>query len=299
MKKIKSKNRKTSRSRGSVAVQTHAGKGTKGVDSQVILEVLSGICQLAEQSTGEKQAFEKMLNMIGKAVEFSRASLFIINQNSRQMEEVASIGRKVDLIDSIRFDAGLGLSAWVAKEKRPILLSDLQRKKGGDGIKSFLTIPCLLNGELFGVMNFGHIHAYAFEPEDVRILTLTSLPITLNMERRFYFKETERLKRELNQAREEIKQLEVRVNQMQTVVPTAQLLENLNEKIRTPLDSITENAEFLLKGITTHPDDKSTLHSKKELSVQFRKGLKEIRNDVNQITKATEKILRKGNAGLI
>ena len=299
MRKIKSKNRKTSRSRGLVAVQARSGKSTEAVDLQVNLEVLSGICRLAEQSTGEKQAFEKMLNLIGKAVEFSRASLFIMNQNDRQMEEVASIGKKVDLIDSIRFDAGLGLSAWVAKEKRPILLSDLQRKKGGDGIKSFLTIPCLLNGELFGVMNFGHIQAYAFEPEDVRILTLAALPITLNLERRFYHTETERLKRELDQAKEEIKRLEVRISQMQTVVPTAQLLENLNEKIRTPLASITENAEFLLKGLSPHPDEKSTPHTKKELNVQFKRGLREIGSDVNQITRVAEKILRKGNAWVI
>jgi signal transduction histidine kinase len=119
------------------------------------------------------------------------------------------------------------------------------------------------------------------------------------LERRFYHTETQRLKRELDQSKEEIMQLEVRISQMQTVVPTVRLMENLNEKIRTPLASITENAEFLLKGLSTRPDEKSTSHTKKELSVQIKRGLREIRSDVNQITKVTEKIFRKGNAGII
>lgn len=299
MKKNQSKNRITSRSKRYIGEQSGQTKDINSEDLKTNLEVLTGICRMVEQSTGEKQAFEKMLNLIGKAVEFSRASLFILNRNSQQMEEVASIGRKVDLIDSIRFDAGLGLSAWVAKEKRPILLSDLQRKKGGDGIKSFLTIPCLLDGELFGVMNFGHIRAYAFEPEDVRFLTLASLPITLNMERMFYHSETEKLKRELDQTKEEISRLEEKISRMQTIIPTPQLLENLNEKIQTPLASIAENAEFLLNSFSAHPNEKSTPHNKKELNIRFKRGLKEIRSDISQITKVTEKILRRGNAWLI
>ncbi len=299
MKKNQSKNRITSRSKRYVGGQSGQTKDIDLENLKTNLEVLTGICRMVEQSTGEKQAFERMLNLIGKAVEFSRASLFILNKNSQQMEEVVSIGKKVDLIDSIRFDAGLGLSAWVAKEKRPILLSDLQRKKGGDGIKSFLTVPCLLSSELFGVMNFGHIRAYAFDPEDIQFLTLTSLPITLSLERMFYHSETERLKRELDQAKEEINRIEEKISQMQTIIPTPQLLENLNERIRTPLASIAENAEFLLNSFSTHPNEKSTPHHKKELNVQFKRGLREIRSDVSQITKVTEKILRKGNAWLI
>lgn len=299
MKKNQSKNRITSRSKRYVREQSGQTKDIDLENLKTNLEVLTGICRMVEQSTGEKQAFERMLNLIGKAVEFSRASLFILNKNSQQMEEVVSIGKKVDLIDSIRFDAGLGLSAWVAKEKRPILLSDLQRKKGGDGIKSFLTVPCLLSGELFGVMNFGHIRAYAFDPEDIQFLTLTSLPITLSLERMLYHSETERLKRELDQAKEEINRIEEKISQMQTIIPTPQLLENLNERIRTPLASIAENAEFLLNSFSTHPNEKSTPHHKKELNVQFKRGLREIRSDVSQINKVTEKILRKGNAWLI
>jgi len=292
MKKTRGKRGKTSRTeklRVNSLRQTEASRDTLKASQ----EVLTGICRMLGQPAGESQSFERILNLIGNAVEFSRASLFLLNKKKQQMEEIASIGGRVDLIESIRFDAGPGLSAWVAGEKRPVLLSNLRRKKGGDGIRSFLTIPCLLNGELFGVMNFGHIKAYAFDPEDVKFLTLASLPVTLSLERTFYYSGIQRLERELNQVKEENRELLERISQLQTAIPTNQFLENLNEKIKTPLSSIAGNAEFMLNSFSPHPADKSTLLRQKELNAQFKRGLREIKSEVNQITKVTEKLLRK------
>jgi transcriptional regulator with GAF, ATPase, and Fis domain len=266
---------------------------TKGNTLKTGSEVLMGICRMLSQPAGEDQSLEKMLKLIGKAVEFSRASLFLFNRSKGQMEEVATIGSRVDLIESIRFDTGLGLSAWAAGEKRPILLSNLRRKKSGDGIRSFLIVPCLLSGELFGVMNFGHIRPYAFDPEDVEFLTLASLPVTLSLERMFYHAENARLEIELSQAREENRELSEKISRVEAAIPTHQFLENLNEKIKTPLGCITENAEFMLNSFSPHPADKSALHGQRELAAQFKRGLREIKSEVNQITKVTEKLMRK------
>lgn len=293
MKKIKKGIKKNSRSKRSIEKQRHLHTELSPENLKANFEVLTSICKMMEQSTGEKQVFERMLNLIGKSVEFSRASLFLLNKGDNQMEEVASVGKKVDLIDFVRFDAGLGLSAWVAKEKRPILLSNLRRKRSGEGIKSFLTIPLVLNGELFGVMNFGHIKAHAFEPEDVKFLTLASLPVTLSLERMSYHSKTEKLESELEQAREHATQLQMKISQMESVVPTPQLLENLNEKIKTPLSSIAENAEFLLNSFSLRLSEKSFSQSKKDFNLHFKRGLREIKSEVNQITQATEKLLKR------
>jgi len=289
---MKKKDKKTLHSNRCIGKQKHTY--TDSPDLKTNFEVLTGICKMMEQSTGGKEVFERMLNLIGKSVEFSRASLFLLNRSKNQMEEVASVGKKVDLIDFVRFDAGLGLSAWVAKEKRPILLSNLRRKRSGEGIKSFLSVPLILNGELFGVMNFGHIKENSFEPEEVRFLSMISFPVTLSLERMFYYSETERLNQELQQAREIITQLQLQINQMESMVPTPQLLENLNEKIKSPLSSIIENAEFLLNSFSSRHDDQPSPQLKKEFNFQFKRGLKEIKNEVNQINRVTEKLLKRG-----
>jgi transcriptional regulator with GAF, ATPase, and Fis domain len=293
MKKSKKGVKKNSKSKKFIEKQKHLYTESSSENLKANFEVVTGICKMMEQSTGEKQVFERMLNLIGKSVEFSRSSLFLLNKSNNQMEEVASVGKKVDLIDFVRFDAGAGLSAWVAKEKRPILLSNLHRKRSGEGIKSFLSIPLILNGDLFGVMNFGHIRAHAFEPEDVKFLTSTSLPVTLSLERMSYRSRTVKLESELEQVREHAQQLQTKITQMESMIPTPQLLENLSEKIKTPLSSIVENAEFLLNCFSPRQSEQSFPQSKKDFNIHFKRGLRQIKSEVNQITQATEKLLKR------
>ncbi|MCK4403943.1 MAG: GAF domain-containing protein [candidate division Zixibacteria bacterium] len=291
-KERKSRNKKISKSTRLTERQKSLQANQSFGNLKINFEVLSGICKMMEQSTQERKAFEKVLNWIGKSVEFSQASLFLLDKKKNEMEEVASVGKKVDLIDFVRFDSGMGISAWVAKEKRPILLPNLHRKRGGAGIRSFLAIPLILNGELFGVINFSHIGAHAFEPKDVKFLSLISVPVTLSLERMFYHSELERLQKDLQQAREHSRQLEEKITRMESMIPTPQLLESLNSKIKTPLSSIAENAQFLLNSFSTRQEGKSS-RTGKSSDLEFKRGLKQIKNEVNQITRTTERLLKR------
>ena len=255
-------------------------------------DVITGVCGMIEQSVGERSVLEKALNLIGKSVEFSQASLYLLDRGKNQMQEVATVGKRVDLIDFVKFDRGIGFSAWVAKEKRPILLSNLHRKRSGDTVKSFLAIPLTLNGELFGVMNLSHIRTHAFEKADVDFLSLVSAPITLCLERMHCYLELERLEGELRQARECSAELEVEINRLRSRVPTAQLLESLNQKVKTPLSGIAENAQFLLDAFSLRREEK-TSRSRRKPDLEFKRGLRQIRNEANQVTKATERLLRR------
>jgi transcriptional regulator with GAF, ATPase, and Fis domain len=256
------------------------------------LAVLGGVCGMMSQSIGETRIFEKMLNLIGKSVEFSRASLFLLDKTSNRMQEVASVGRTVDLIDFVRFDAGSGLSAWVAKEKRPVLLSSLHRRRGGETMKSFLAVPLTLNDELFGVMNLGHIRAHAFEPSDVEFLQLVSAPISLSLERMHYHRQLERLESEIRQAREHSSQLEEEMAKLRRMIPSSQLLENLNQKIKSPLAEIADNAQFLLETFSPRQEDRKG-GSKGKAASDFKRGLRQIRNEAHQVTRTTERLLRR------
>jgi transcriptional regulator with GAF, ATPase, and Fis domain len=256
------------------------------------LAVLGGVCGMMSQSLGDKRIFERMLNLIGRSVEFSRASLFLLDKTSNRMQEVASVGRTVDLIDFVRFDTGSGLSAWVAKEKRPILLSSLHRRRGGETMKSFLAVPLTLNDELFGVMNMGHIRAHAFEASDVEFLQLVSAPISLGLERMQCYRELERLQSEIEQAREHSSQLEEEIGRLRRMIPSSQLLESLNQKIKLPLADIADNARFLLETLSPRQEEKK-VRSKGKAALDFKRGLRQIRNDAHQVTRTTERLLRR------
>jgi transcriptional regulator with GAF, ATPase, and Fis domain len=290
--KKKSREKKSSRSARFPKRQKsrRANQNLEGL--KINFDVLSGTCEMIEHCAKEKKVFERMLNLIGKAVECSHASLFLLDKKKNLTQEVASVGRKVDLIDFVRFDKGHGFSAWVAKEKRPIVLSNLHRKRRGGTAKSFAAIPLILSGEIFGVMTFSHIRAHAFEAEDVEFLSLISVPVALSLERMFYHSELERLQNDLQEDRKHVALLEEKIRRMESIIPTPQLLEGLNEKIRTPLSSIAENAQFLLNSFSTKRKEK-TQQSIKSFNHEFKRGLKEIKNEVTQITRTTEKFLKR------
>ncbi len=291
-KQSKGKVRRNVRS-GRPAVNQRRSQGKKDPEKvKNDFQVLASVCEIIGQSARQPEAFEKVLNLIGRSVEYSRASLFLLDRRTSQMREVASVGKRIDLIDFVRFDAGAGLSAWVAKEKRPVLLSNLHRKRGGETVKSFLAIPLILNDELFGVMNLGHIRAHAFEAGDVELLRLVSAPITLGLERMYYHSEADRLHAEVEQTRQHCNRLEEELAQLRSAVPTAQLLESLNQRIKIPLSDIAENAQFLLDSFAPRQEEK-TSRSGRRSKVEIKRGLREIRNEANQITRATERLLKR------
>jgi signal transduction histidine kinase len=129
----------------------------------------------------------------------------------------------------------------------------------------------------------------------VEFLTLISVPVALSLERAFCHSEVERLEEELQQERGQAIQLQDRIKRMESLMPTPQLLQGLSQKIKTPLSSIAENAQFLLNSFSTKQKDKPR-QSGRGLHPEFRRGLKEIKNEVAQIVRVTEKALKRRNA---
>lgn len=260
-------------------------------DLKTDFEVLSEICRLIKESTLEKKACERILKLIGKSIEYSSASLFWLDKKRKQIEELASVGKKVDLIDFVKFNIGSGFSAWVAIEKRPILLSNLRRRKFRNGIRSFLSIPLTLREELFGVINLSHIRPDAFGTKDLEFLSLISSPIALGLERMFYYSEMEKRGKELEETKAYLRELRGKLLESGKKVTPPQLLAQLDRKIKNPLSAIAENAQFLLKSMSSQNERKST-QSKKNFDQKFKRRLREITTEANQISKATEKLLK-------
>lgn len=246
---------------------------------------------MVKESSVEKKTCERILKLIGKSIEYSSASLFMLDKSKNQIEEVASVGKKVDLIDFVKFNIGSGFSAWVAMEKRPVLLSNLRRRRFKDGIRSFLAVPLTLRERLLGVVNLSHIRPNAFGLNDLKFLTLISSPIALGIERMFYHSEMEKRQKELEETKSYLRELQNELLKNEKRVFPSQLLGHLDRKIKSPLSAIAENAQFLLKSMSSKDKQKST-RSIKSFDRKFKRRLREITTEANQISKTTEKLLK-------
>ncbi len=286
MKYKKSKRSKSEKSIRGRRGNSHSSYSLEDVETN--FAVLCEVCRLVKESSVEKKTCERILKLIGKSVEYSSASLFRLDKGKKQIEELASVGKKVDLIDFVKFNIGSGFSAWVAMEKRPVLLSNLRRRRFKNGIRSFLSVPLTLREELFGVMNLSHMGPDAFGPKDLEFLTFISSPIALGLERMFYHSEMEKRQMELEETKSYLRELQ---NELLKRVPLSGLLGHWDRKIKSPLSAIAENAQFLLKSMSSKNQQK-TAQSKKSFDQKFKRRLREITSEANQISKTAEKLLK-------
>jgi diguanylate cyclase (GGDEF)-like protein len=140
------------------------------------LEVLYEITQLTQTCDQREQLLDRLLDLVAQAVPYEQATLFLVDVETQQLLVAASKGEVVDLIGDVRFDHGFGFSSWVAKQKKPILLTELHRGRRQSGVEvgSFLSAPLIVQGELIGVLNLSHSKQKAFNEEHMRLLVLAA-----------------------------------------------------------------------------------------------------------------------------
>jgi transcriptional regulator with GAF, ATPase, and Fis domain len=296
MKYKKSKDSKSERSNLEPRKRSHVTNSFEDVKTN--FEVLSEICRLIKESILDRKTCERTLKLIGKSIEYSSASLFGLDKRRKQIEELASVGKKVDLIDFVKFNIGSGFSAWVAMEKRPVLLSNLRRKRNKNGIRSFLSVPLTLKEELFGVINLSHIRPDAFGPKDLEFLNSISSPIALALERMFYYSEIEKKQMELEETKSFLKELQSELLGNEKKASLSQLLGQLDRKIKSPLSAIAENAKFLLESVSSRGEPRSA-GSIRSLDHKSKRRLREIASQVNQISKTAEKLLKMNDYSML
>jgi diguanylate cyclase (GGDEF)-like protein len=158
-------------------------------------DVLGELSRVTQTGVDPIEAFRASLLQIRTAIPFENATLFVINRESQALEEAVSVGGRVDLIGHVNFDRGKGFSSWVAQQRKPVLLNDLHREEGPDAVslRSFLSVPILVQSEVIGVVNMCHSKPGAFDEESVKRLELMTIPISAIAIRMLLRREKERL----------------------------------------------------------------------------------------------------------
>ena len=221
------------------------------------LEVLLKISQVIQSCTEPEKTFTSVLELLEQLVDFEFAALFVYDEEIKKLRVVANKGQVVDLIQPVSFDMGIGLSAWVAKQKRPILLSDIHRGKVQDEapIRSFLSIPLLLGEELIGVMNFGNTRPGTFNRHNLHVLSIAAGQLSVIIERALYFNQLAETNRQLEDKNSQLKQTQAALVERERLAAIGEVAVTVNHEINNPLTVIIGNAEFLLHDLEDADDE--------------------------------------------
>ena len=171
------------------------GKARDGRGQVSDAEVMGELSVIAQRSASPAEAFAGALAQLQRAVPFENATLFVLDRDHGSLVEAATFGERIDLIGHVRFDRGTGFSSWVAQSRKPVLLNDLHREGGSEtpDVRSFLSVPVLVQGDLIGVVNLSHSRPGAFDEESASRVSLMMLPVSAMVMRLVLLREAERL----------------------------------------------------------------------------------------------------------
>jgi signal transduction protein with GAF and PtsI domain len=116
-----------------------------------------------------------VLQLIQRIVPFDAATLYLLDSDGKCLAEKATLGGRVEILTILRLDTGTGLSAWTARNKKPILLDDRSRKSDFDPQNDYATImsvPLLVENEVLGVLNLGCRQSKSLSDKHVKLMTI-------------------------------------------------------------------------------------------------------------------------------
>jgi signal transduction histidine kinase len=122
---------------------------------------------------------QEVLNLIiDAAVKITSAttgSLMLIDTDSGVLNIEVARGFPPRVVSDTKLKIGEGVTGWVAKEGKPLLVPDVTKDgkyvKIDKDIKSELAVPLIIEGEVIGVVNVDSTTTSAFTHEDMELLS--------------------------------------------------------------------------------------------------------------------------------
>lgn len=160
------------------------------------LSVLYEISRIVETKGKPQGIFSRVIRVVRKVIPCEGCTLFLRTPGSDELTPAFSVGRCVNPHDDVTFTLGRGLSAWVAQEKKPILLSRARpfhvvRLNHNNGaplvgtshLRSFASVPLLSEGEVMGVLNLYHSQPDVFNEGMSYLLSIIASQVAATVRR--------------------------------------------------------------------------------------------------------------------
>lgn len=102
-------------------------------------------------------------------------SLIFVDSIRKKLKILAQQGLPPNIEKSLVLDIGQGITGWVAREKKPLLVEDVRKDPryvcAKEEVRSELAVPIFFAGEVVGVLNVDHRELRAFQETHLRFLS--------------------------------------------------------------------------------------------------------------------------------
>jgi len=212
------------------------------------LEALQEISTLLQASLAGSDRLAPLFQLVRRIVPYERATLYQMDGPGSRLVCRDRVGaEEINLIDAVRFDMGFGLSAWIAKQRRPIHIPHLRRRGGHDlhDLRSFIGLPLVAGDELVGVFTFGHSRPDAFTDVDGSLLQILGTQLALLLKNLDLVSALRASNRELSDRNARLRDMQAQLVESERLKAVADVVAAMNHEINNPLTIISGQAELL------------------------------------------------------
>jgi len=190
-------------------------------------------------------------------------SIMLIDKEKSELMVKLARGLDAKIIRDAKIKVGEGVSGWIAKTGKPLLIKDIgkdkrfQRRNGKYNTDSLLSVPLKIENKVIGVINVNNKRSKdVFTKEDLNTLQAVADMASIAIENARLQEEAKTL--------DKIK---------------SDFIANVSHELRTPLAAIKESVSLILDGITGKINDKQ------------KKFLELSSNNIERLTHLIEELL--------
>lgn len=127
----------------------------------------------------------------GRLLKADQCFLYLLNDKDDELILRAAETGRAEALGTVRLHVGEGITGWVAREKKPVAISERAYEDKRfkqfqllpeDKYEGFLSVPMLYKEKLVGVLNIQHKRTYQYNEDQVSLLKMLSQMIAVAIE---------------------------------------------------------------------------------------------------------------------
>jgi signal transduction histidine kinase len=223
--------------------------------------LVADIARILREKPTNKKTLSAILELISQIIPFNSATLYLLNKNKDQLDEVVSLGETVNKVEFLQFGIGSGLAGWAAKQKRAVLIPG--RNPESHGVRQ----------------HHNSVYPEAFDENQQKLLEIVANQIAISLERILHQRELENRNRSLVEAQQTLRDMQSKLIAQEKLKAVVDLAASVNHEVNNPLSIIVGNAQII--------DLESS-----DLPQRFNQRIKAIVDAAKRISLITHKLLK-------
>lgn len=210
------------------------------------------------------ECFSILIHRITQVLNVEIASLMMVDEKEKEVFLKVARGLEEITTDKVKVKVGEGISGWIAKEGKPLLINDISKDKRFQKrntkryyTDSLLSVPIKLRNKVIGIINVNNKSTKGvFTKDDLKLLSTIADHAASVIEFLRLYQELEMLEK-----------------------TKAEFAALISHELRTPLASIKEAVSLVLDGVAG------------EITPQQKRFLEMARNNIDRLDRLTRSFL--------